>query len=100
MDRVAGSSVFLCRDRSQGQTVCLRLRAVRASEINTPGRWLRPPLRLAFGAVSTRELTATRFISGGVSHAESLQTASERTAGSHAKLGNQASPVQAASPRL
>lgn len=100
MDRVVGSSVFLCWDRSQGQTVCLRLRAVQASEINTPRRRLHPSLRLAFSTVSTWEVTTTRFILGGVSHAELLQTASEWIMGSHAKLRNKESMVQAESSHL
>lgn len=83
-----GSSVFLCRDRSQGQTVCLRLRAVQASEINTPGRRLRPSLCLAFSTASTMEVNATQFILGGVSYAELLQTASAWILGSRAKLRN------------
>lgn len=100
MDRVAGSSVFLCRDRSQGQTVCLRLRAVQASEINTPGRRLCPSLRLPFSTVSTREVNTMQFILGGVSYAELLRTASEWIMGSHAKLRNKESAVQAASSHL
>lgn len=100
MDCVAGSSVFLCWDRSQGQTVCLRLRAVQASEINTPGRRLRPSLRMAFSTVSTREVNATQFILGGISYAELLQTASEWIMGSQAKVRHKESTVQAASSRL
>lgn len=89
MDRVVGSSVFLCRDRSQGQTVCLRLRAVLAGEINTPGRWLCPS---PWQHSSTREVHTAQFIMGGVSHAELLQTTPEWIMGSHAKLRNKGSP--------
>lgn len=49
---------------------------------------------------STRQVNTTQFIMGGVSHAELLQTTSEWIMGSHAKLRNKESTVQAAPSRL
>lgn len=49
---------------------------------------------------STRQVNTTQFIMGGLSRAELLQTTSEWIMGSHAKLRNKESTVQAAPSHL